>query len=248
MKNATSPVNRVIQSFYARIHGHYDRVNTGITFGLDQHWRRSLVAECRLLLPPGSIIVDLCTGTGKTAVALSTGNGAQGFRVLGADFSLPMLRQGRLGSQRGTGPTPSLAADARLLPLADESVEAVTISFATRNLDARPGDFQAVLGEVHRILRPGGVFIQIETAQPQNPLIQWLYHRFVAVWVSLVSGLLSSDRSSYLFLMRSIQTFDSPGGLSRSLDAAGFTVKRVKPFFFGAACLMTAVKNGRPAE
>lgn len=251
MSRSTAPspmgVNRVIQSFYAKIHGHYDRVNSGITFGMDQYWRRCLLGECRRLLPDGALIIDLCTGTGKTARELIAGGGEKAFRVIGADFSLEMLKQGRDQGTILPWTHGAVASDARFLPFADSSVSAVTISFATRNLDARPGDFDAVLKEVWRVLIPGGVFTQIETAQPANRFIRWLYHRFVAIWVPLVSGIFSTDRRSYRFLLRSIQTFDSPHGLQKRLEAGGFTVNRVKPFFLGASCLLTVIKTEKTA-
>ncbi len=234
--------NRVIQSFYERIHGNYDRVNRWITLGLDGHWRKRLVLESRRLVRPADRVVDLCTGTGKTAQSLRTVCNQGVCQVIGVDFSLDMLSQGRLEAMSDND-ADSVAADARLLPFADNSIQAVTISFATRNLDARAGDLEQAMSEVLRILAPGGWLLQLETSQPANRFVRWLFHRFVKLWVPWVVRLMREDRTSYAYLSSSMRSFASPAEQVRRLQAVGFVVTACKPFCMGATCLLVAQKT-----
>lgn len=241
----TISVNRGIQSFYERIHRRYDRVNSWITFGMDALWRRRLIGECLRLLEPNSTVLDLCTGTGKIAGGLATQSRGKALRIVGADFSIDMLLEGKKATFNRSSLNMAVGADARFLPFPDNSFDAVTISFATRNLDARPGDFNAVMAEMDRLLKPGGFWLQLETAQPGNGIIRWLFHRFVGLWVPLISRLMGEDEASYRFLSNSIRSFDSPEGLTARMEAFGFTPANRRSFLFGAACLIgMRKKNG----
>lgn len=234
-------MNRAIASFYERIHGRYDLVNRWITFGLDEVWRRKLAQACGAMLPERSLVIDLCTGTGRTALALRRMKAGE-VRIVGVDFSLEMLRQAQKRFPC-VGTLEAVAADARHIPFPEESADLVITSFATRNLDARPGDYEQVMGELRRILKPGGFWFQLETSQPASPWIRRLFHLFVGLWVPLVSRIIGEDRDSYRYLTRSIIGFDSPGGLSRRLTDNGFRLVETRGFFLGAATLLVVEKS-----
>ncbi len=241
-KMRTESINRGIASFYERIHGRYDLVNSLITFGLDQIWRRGLIDECRKLVSPHALVIDLCTGTGKTARGLRRIMIGK-LQIVGLDFSLDMLKQGRYRAKGSAVPIDVAGADARFLPFSGDMADVVVTTFATRNLDARPGDFEQVMNEVRRILKPGGFWLQLETSQPSSSLVRRLFHLFVALWVPLISMIVGEDRGSYRFLADSIRRFDSPDGLRQKLLENGFVRVEVKPYFLGAASLLLARKG-----
>jgi demethylmenaquinone methyltransferase/2-methoxy-6-polyprenyl-1,4-benzoquinol methylase len=82
----------------------------------------------------------------------------QGARVISCDFSIGMLRQGQ--SQY---PTQLFAAgDAMALPFADDTFDAVTISFGLRNIT----DHESGLREMARVTRPGGTLVVCEFSTP----------------------------------------------------------------------------------
>jgi len=236
------PINQVIFSYYERIFRRYDCVNSWITFGMDEYWRRKLAERCKTL-PKDALIIDLCTGTGKMVQHLQKVCPTSYFRIVGVDFSIDMLRQRTWQAEAKEGKLSSVSADARYLPFPDRSVSVITTAFATRNLDARRGDYEQVMAEVKRVLMPNGLWMQLETAQPGNRLVKWIFHRFVGLWVPFISRWLGEDRSSYRFLIRSIQLFNAPEGLSRRLQDFGFKVVVSQRFLFGAACLLLAGKK-----
>ena len=90
--------------------------------------------------------------------------GASG-RVVGCDFSEPMLELARDKSDRlGLSDVEFEWADALDLPYRDGSFDAVTVGFGVRNL----ADLGAGLVELARVLKPGGRLVILEITQPQR--------------------------------------------------------------------------------
>src|SRR5215470_10819 len=78
-----------VNDLFATIAPRYDLINDLQSFGLHRAWKRRLIkfAEVR----PGMEALDLCCGTGDVAFALAD----TGAKVVGADFSEPMLEVAR---------------------------------------------------------------------------------------------------------------------------------------------------------
>src|ERR1700709_1573124 len=104
----------------------YDLTNTVLSGGQDRRWRR---LTRRAVNPqPGQLILDLAAGTGASTGELAPA----GARGVACDFPLGMLRAGQRRSDRRR--LPFVAGDALQLPFANESFDAVTISFGLRNV------------------------------------------------------------------------------------------------------------------
>ncbi|WP_326557491.1 class I SAM-dependent methyltransferase [Micromonospora sp. NBC_01796] len=100
-------------------------------------------------LPVGGVVVDIGCGTGRALPALRDAVGPYGV-VIGLDLTPQMLTAAR--AHAGRAAADLLLGDARNLPLADASVDAV---FAAGLLTHLP-DSEAGLRELARITRPGG--------------------------------------------------------------------------------------------
>ena len=117
----------------------------------------------------GSKALDVCCGTADWTIALSEAVGSKG-QVTGLDFSENMLE---VGKQK----TASLEniqlvhGDAMNLPFDDNSFDYVTIGFGLRNVP----DYLSALKEMHRVLKPGGMVVCLETSQPTLPLFKQIY-------------------------------------------------------------------------
>ena len=116
----------------------------------------------------GQTVVDLCTGTGSSALRLARA----GTRVIGVDFSEGMLRQARRKSIGGSG-VQWVQADVRALPISSCSVDRATCSYAMYELSGMVR--RDVLQEVIRILKPGGKFVMMEHLPPRQALVKLLY-------------------------------------------------------------------------
>lgn len=119
----------------------------------------------------------------------------------GTDISPEVARRG--GAR-------AAAADVRRLPFADGAFDGVLSTSTLDHFDAA-GDIAVALGELHRVLRPGGVLV-LTLDNPRNPLIRLrnaLPHR-----VARRTGLVPFSVGA---------TLDEADG-RRALEEAGFTV------------------------
>jgi demethylmenaquinone methyltransferase/2-methoxy-6-polyprenyl-1,4-benzoquinol methylase len=148
----------------------YDFLNHVLSAGIDRWWRRRVIQA--LSLSGGERVLDLCTGTADLAIAARTAAPGAA-RVVGVDFAHAMLRVGRskLLRRRLDGTVTLVRGDATRIPVADGSVDAVTIAFGIRNVD-RPG---TACAEMSRVLRPGGPLSILEFAIPTTPPFRALY-------------------------------------------------------------------------
>ena len=224
-----------VSGFYDGIYHYYGAVNAFLTLGLDARWRAK-AAGYALASKPAAIL-DVCCGTGDLTLELlrlSDGAGA----VTGADFNDSMLDKARARSGR----IRFLRAEASDLPFPNGTFNALTISFASRNLSPDGKGLAKYFMEFHRVLAPGGVFVHLETSRPQNRLILRLFRAYVRLTTGLVSLLFPGTRAAYSFLAATIASFPPSGEISERILEAGFRNTEVRTLLFGAIAIHTAVK------
>jgi demethylmenaquinone methyltransferase/2-methoxy-6-polyprenyl-1,4-benzoquinol methylase len=199
---------------FDRIAGVYDVMNSAMTAGLHHQWRQRAVDRAEV--GPGSDALDICCGTGDLAFELRRRIGPDG-RVVGCDFSEPMLDLARRKSGELGLPVEFGWADALELPYGDGSFDAVTIGFGARNL----ADLDKGLAEMARVLRPGGRLVILEITRPQREPLATFYSLWFDRLVPLL-GNLAGDPEAYSYLPNSVRTFPEPRELAARIDAAGF--------------------------
>jgi demethylmenaquinone methyltransferase / 2-methoxy-6-polyprenyl-1,4-benzoquinol methylase len=195
-----------VQRMFDRVAPRYDLANTVFSLGQDKSWRQAAARATRLA--GGEVAADVACGTGALTAELAAL--APGAVVVGFDFSQEMLR--RAGSGRFA------AGDALALPLADASVDVVTIAFGLRNLP-EPG--QGLL-EFRRVLRPGGRLVVCEFSTPVVPVFRDVYRRYLTRLMPVAARRLTSDPEAYQYLARSIGAWPDQPGLARWIQDAGF--------------------------
>jgi demethylmenaquinone methyltransferase/2-methoxy-6-polyprenyl-1,4-benzoquinol methylase len=199
---------------FDRVAGRYDALNSVMTAGLHHSWRKR--AADRAELSPGDSALDVCCGTGDLALELAT-RVAPGGHVVGCDFSEPMLDLAReKASRRDAAGVRFEWADALSLPYDAGRFDAVTVGFGVRNL----ADLGRGLGELARVLRPGGRLVILEITQPAWPPLSTFYSLWFDRIVPLL-GALSPDSEAYTYLPESVRSFPSPGRLAEIMHGAG---------------------------
>jgi demethylmenaquinone methyltransferase/2-methoxy-6-polyprenyl-1,4-benzoquinol methylase len=133
-------------------------------------------------------------------------------------------------------------ADASSLPFHDGTFDAITISFATRNISVSDDFRSKCLTEFHRVLKPGGVFINIETSQPPSRFIRRLFHWYVRAFVRPMANSISGSSASYAYLANSILNFCTAEELTDSIRKAGFSEAEFDLLLFGIVAVHRAVK------
>ena len=202
-----------VAAMFDEVAPRYDLTNSVLSLGQDRGWRRAVRDALRL--QPGERVLDLAAGTGTSSVALAR----TGARVVGCDFSLGMLQVGaRAGRQSGPDAVDLVAGDALRLPFADESFDAVTISFGLRNT----ADADRALRELLRVTRPGGRLVVCEFSHPTWAPFRTVYVEYLMRALPAVARRVSSDPAAYEYLAESIRAWPDQAGLAVVLQRAGW--------------------------
>lgn len=216
----------MVRSMFDTIAPRYDLVNRVMTFGLDGPWRHRTVAA--LGLPPGSVVLDLACGTGDLCRLLER----RGQRPFGVDLSAGMLDRRRTSA-------PLVQGDGSRLPVGSGSVDGVTCGFALRNF----ADLAAVLGELGRVVRPGGRLALLDVSEPANPALRAGHRIWFRHGAPFVGGLLS-DADAYRYLPRSVAYLPPPHRLAAQIRDAGFSGVNRHQLSGGIVQLLTATRAG----
>ena len=204
-----------VRGMFDRISGVYDLMNSAMSAGLHHEWRQRAVELADV--GPGSDALDICCGTGDLALELRRRIGPDG-RVVGSDFSEPMLELARAKSGEQGLPVEFGWADALDLPYGDDSFDAVTVGFGARNL----ADLDKGLGQMARVMRPGGRLVILEITRPSREPLSTFYSLWFDRLVPLL-GQVAGDADAYSYLPESVRSFPEPRELAAKIDAAGFT-------------------------
>ena len=218
-----------IAAMFDGVASKYDLTNTVMTAGQDRAWRRA--TRTALDLRPGERVLDIGAGTGVSTEELAR----SGAYVVGADLSLGMLRAGR----RARPSVPLLAGDALRLPFPDATFDAVTISFALRNVV----DTDAALREFARVTRPGGRLVVCELSHPSNAVFRTAYLSYLLRWLPTAARVVSSNPDAYVYLIESIRAWPDQTGLAARIAAAGWGRVAWRNLTGGLAALHRAVRG-----
>ena len=222
------------REMFDRIAKNYDTANRAISMGMDKAWRRKAIE----LLKPfrGGRYLDVGTGTGDLFFEILD----QSVNVLadGIDPSEQMLEVARnKAARRGVGNAVSFfAADALDLPMEGETYDGIVSGFCFRNIERR----QKALGEMLRVLKPGGKLVILEATYPANPFIRLGYRLYMPL-VPIIGKMLGGG-SAYRYLVDSIGDFPKPEAVTEMFREVGFANVVCTPLTFGTVSIFSGKK------
>ncbi len=212
-----------VQDMFGRIAGTYDLMNLLMTGGQDRAWRKFVIRQARL--SPGDTVLDIASGTGD--IAFEAVRNVPEVAAVGADFSLPMMH---VGQRRPMGKRIRWAgADAMNMPFDDGTFDAVTAGYLLRNVP----DIPRTLDEIHRVLKPGGRFVVLDSAPPPPSPVRPFIEVHLRYVIPTVGKLISGQGDAYEYLPESTQAFKTPDELALLMAQAGFEKIAFKTFVFG---------------
>jgi len=225
-----------VKRMFAAIAPSYDLNNRLHSLGLDRTWRQAAVRAGQV--KPTDIVLDVACGTGDLAMAFAQAGAKQ---VIGVDFTVAMLNLA-LKKQPATQAGHALsyqAGDAMRLPLADQSVDILSIAFGIRNVQSP----SAALREFYRVLKPGGRLVILEFSLPRNALLRGLYNFYFRHVMPRTAAWIARDHcGAYRYLPQSVNTFLNRQEMKQRMREAGFGRLTDQALTFAIAVVYRAVK------
>ena len=215
-----------VRAMFSRLAARYDLVNDVMSFGMHRRWKRDAVRLALSGLPRPVRALDLCCGTGDMCY-LAAEMGAT--RIVGADFTLPMLSVGRRRAASESRRPDFVAADALQLPFADASFDAITVGYGLRNV----ADPRAALAEMRRVLAPGGRAVVLDFGKPENPVASALYFGYLKTMMPAVGWIFHGDPETYLYIPASLERYPAQRGVEEMMREAGFGKARYENRLLG---------------
>ena len=232
VKEKTGLVREVFDS----VAGKYDLMNDMMSLGVHRAWKRDFVANSGVRL--GHQVLDLAGGTGDIAALLSKRVGKKGHVVL-SDINEAMLEAGRqkLEDRGISGNVSYSLANAESLPFGNSEFDAVTIAFGLRNVT----DKDAALGEMYRVLRPGGKVLILEFSEVQPELLKKVYDGYSFSILPVLGKLIAGDEDSYRYLAESIRQHPPQEELAEMMREAGFSNVRYRNLTGGIVAIHSGI-------
>ncbi len=225
-----------VTKMFDNISKEYDGLNRVISFGIDVSWRKKVVALVDKTQPHS--ILDIATGTGDLAIQLASSTQAKD--IVGLDISEGMLEVGRkkVTQKQLDNKIKLVLGDSENLPFEDDTFDAITVAFGVRNFE----NLEKGLAEIYRVLKPGGIFVILETSVPTKTPFKQGYKLYTNNIMPLIGKVFSKDRSAYRYLSDSASVFPYGEVLNNILRKIGFIDVNDLPQTMGVATIYTSSK------
>lgn len=235
-KNSQLGKKQQIAKMFDTISNEYDGLNRVISFGIDIKWRKKVVQLVANQNPEK--VLDIATGTGDLAINLAQTSAK---KIIGLDISDGMLEVGRhkIINKQLQGSIDMVLGDSENLPFDDNSFDAITVAFGVRNFE----NLELGLSEILRVLKPGGLFVVLETSVPSKFPFKQGYYMYTKLLLPLIGKLFSKDKLAYSYLSESASKFPHGKTFNNILEKVGFISTKAHPQTFGVASIYTASKQ-----
>ena len=234
-KNSDLGKKDQVTQMFDNISGDYDGLNRVISFGIDIKWRKKVVNLVKENNP--ETVLDIATGTGDLAINLAETNAT---KIVGLDISSGMLEIGKdkIKKKDLDSKIEMILGDSENMPFEDNSFDAVTVAFGVRNFET----LENGLKEILRVLKPGGIFVILETSVPTKTPFKQGYKLYTKNIMPLIGKTFSKDQSAYAYLSESASVFPYGEALNNILRKIGFINVEDFPQTFGVATIYKSSK------
>ncbi|MFA6809061.1 MAG: bifunctional demethylmenaquinone methyltransferase/2-methoxy-6-polyprenyl-1,4-benzoquinol methylase UbiE, partial [Eubacteriales bacterium] len=183
-----------VKNTFNTIAKRYDLMNSIMSLGMDNSWRKRAVRIVRA--KQGMEMLDVCCGTGKLLMEVSKAVSPSG-KVTGLDFSEQMLAEAKKNLDNKKD-IELIQGDAMSLPFKDNSFDGATVGWGLRNVP----DLRRGVEEMTRVVRPGCMVVSLDMAKPEMPIfkqVYWLYFKWL---VPVFGKLWAGKKNEYNYLYK----------------------------------------------
>lgn len=225
-----------VKSMFDTIADKYDFLNHFMSFQQDKRWRRIAIQSLKADAP--KTLLDIATGTGDFAI--EAWKGLKPDLIVGADLSEGMMRvaEEKVAKAGISEHFRFEYQDCTALTFKDNSFDAVTIAFGVRNFE----NIAQGIGEMFRVLKPGGKMVIIELSRPETFPMKQLFQLYSVTVLPLAGKLFSKDDMAYEYLPASIKVVPQSGEMVNIIKKQGFVGASYRSFTFGVCTMYTGVK------
>jgi len=206
-----------VATVFSNVAPRYDLMNDLMSCGLHRLWKRTAILASDI--KRGHHVLDLASGTGDLVAALVKKVGETG-KIYMTDINDAMLNVGRdrLIDRGMLESIQFMLVDAESIPLQTQSVDRITMAFGLRNVTHK----EKALGEMYRVLKPGGKIMLLEFSKPTTPLLSAFYDAYSFNVIPALGGLILNDKASYQYLVESIRMHPDQETLADMCQQQGF--------------------------
>jgi len=218
-----------VNQIFATVAPRYDLVTTLLSYGQDQRWKRKLVAMAEV--KPHHQVLDLACGTGDITFLLARQLDSRG-KATGVDITPGMVERARrkgLHEPRVHFET----GDICQLSYPDASFDRITVGYGVRNVP----EISQLLGEVFRLLKPGGRFLSLDFGTPEGRLYRRACLGYLSATGSALGWLLHRNPDLYRYIAESIKHYPGQNGVRTMMEVAGFVGCGFVTFLGGAIAI-----------
>jgi len=227
-----------VRTMFSDIAGRYDFLNHTLSMGLDNGWRKkaiSLVKE-HFVQNPSPNILDIACGTGD--LSLEALRQIPSASITGIDLARPMLTIFEEKASKANKKIVIEEGDVEALRFTDSSFDAITIGFGTRNFT----NLEIAFKEIYRVLKPGGIFINLELSKPRNFPMKQMYGFYSRFILPIIGKTVSKHGEAYSYLPDSIRRFPEREEIVTMLKQIGFSEAKCIDLSAGIVTMHIAIK------
>ena len=219
----------LIPEVFRDVPTYYDRGNAVASLGSCSRWSAKFATAIHRHLAPGSKVLDVCSGTHDIPLRLLALDPTLDIHAV--DGSIHMTAEGQRRAHERNLTINARVCDAHVLPFPDNSFDAVTLQFASRHLE-----IIKAFKEIHRVLKPGGLFCHNDMLRPSSRIVEIPYLWYLRFSVWFTAKLFGSSPESMKcvgYFASAIHHFYKPRELSALLEGVGFSDIENRDFLTG---------------
>jgi demethylmenaquinone methyltransferase/2-methoxy-6-polyprenyl-1,4-benzoquinol methylase len=227
--------SKQVAQMFDNIANRYDFLNSLLSLGIHKGWRKTCVNLLKAKQPKK--ILDVATGTGDFAIACAR---LKPETVVGIDISDGMLKYGneKLKKLKLNSVISLKKGDAETVFFPDNSFDAIVVGFGVRNFQ----NLEKGLGNLRRMLKPGGQLVILEFSYPNNSFVRSLYNFYFSYITPGIGKLFSKDNRAYSYLTESVKAFPNNEKFTEILNRLHYKNATFKTLSMGIAAIYYAEK------